>query len=272
MISEGGERTARWVALVAPALAVGLLSSCSSVFPAPGTRVESGREQLGPLMRQEVSGLPLPSADRVDVWLIADPLHTGVVFPLDWLEESGFVVPRAVRGAKYVNLSWGDRVAYEEERWLTVREVVQALFLPSESVVEIIAVDYDPRWVFPGQRLYHGSIPRDNGPALAAFLNYAIKPGPDGSDVEVIGEATWGKGKLLACPHNYQFPCFCNSFTAGALASCGYSFGFWSRMTANSLIRAGVRQGFELVPPLTPAEQQVLASYVETGEVSRDAP
>ena len=272
MIVERAERTLRRLAWVAPALVAVVLSSCTSVYPAPSPRAGAGRVTSGPLVRRQVSGLPLPAAERVDIWLIADPLHSGVVFPLDWLEDSGFVVPRVVRGAKYVTLSWGDRVAYEQERWLTVSEVVQALLLPSESVVEIIVVDYDPRWVFPGQRIYHATIPVSSGPAVADFLNHAIKPGPGGAGVEVIGKATWGKGNLLGCPHNYQFPRLCNSFTAGALTSCGYEFGFWGRVTANSLIRSCVRQGFELVPPLTPAQQQALASYLESGEVSADAP
>lgn len=266
-------RFGRSLVLLGPGLAALALSNCTSVFPSPSPAAE-GHPQgvVGPRVRQEVSGVPLPAGERVDIWLVADPLHTGVVLPLDWLKESGFVVPRKVRGAKYVNLSWGDRVAYEEERWLTPTEVVQALFLPSESVMEIVAVDYDPRWVFPAQRLYRGSVSRGCGPAAAAFLNHCVKPNPDGPGLEVIGEATWGTGALLGCPHSYQFPRLCNSWTAGALTSCGYSSGLWSRLTANSMIRSMCRQGFEPVPELTSLEREALAHYLETGEVTADAP
>jgi hypothetical protein len=254
-----------------PLLLAVITSSCSSVFPSPSAVTESEASgTVGPLVRQEVSGMALPAGERVDIWLIADPLHTGVIFPLDWLDESGFEVPAKVRGAKYVNLSWGDRVAYEEERWLTPGEVVHALFMPSDSVLEIIPFNYDPRWVFPEQRLYRSSVSRGCGPAVANFLNYCRRPGSDGW-VE-IASSTWGRGSLLDCQHNYQYPRLCNSFTAGALSNCGYSFGTWGRITANAMIRQACRQGFEPIPDLTQEEKDSITLYQETGKVNYDAP
>ena len=51
----------------------------------------------------------------VMVWLIADDLHTGMVFPYDWLIESGFVPPDHFGQPRYVTLSWGNRTAYVEK-------------------------------------------------------------------------------------------------------------------------------------------------------------
>jgi len=259
------------MALCVPALVAVLSSSCSSVFPAPSGVAEApSSATVGPMVRQEVSGVALPAGERVDIWLIADPLHTGVIFPLEWLKESGFVVPEKVRGAKYVNMSWGDRVAYEEERWLTPGEVVHALFMPSESVLEIVAFNYEPRWVFPAQRIYRSSVSRGCGPALASFLNYCRRPGEEGWTE--VANSTWGRGSLLCCQHSYQYPRLCNSFSTGALANCGYSFGTWSRLTANGMIRQACRQGFEPIPDLTEEQQEAIDHYMKTGETTDDAP
>jgi hypothetical protein len=261
----------RITGLLTPALIAVMTSSCSSVFPAPSAATGSSSPgSVGPMVRQQVSGVALPAGERVDVWLLADPMHTGVIFPLDWLEESGFEVPAKVRGAKYVNISWGDRVAYEEERWLTPAEVVHALFMPSDSVIEIIAFDYDPRWVFPAQRLYRSSVSRGCGPAVAGFLNHCRRPGSGGW--VAIADSTWGRGSLLDCQHSYQYPRLCNSFTAGALSNCGFTFGTWGRITANAMIRQACRQGFEPVPDLTQEEKDSISRYLETGEVNHDAP
>ena len=221
--------------------------------------------------RQSVATPKESDNDSVTIWVVAGSYHTGLVVPLEWLENGGFHPPSAVKGAKWVNLSWGDRVAYEQERWLTPWEVGRALFFPTDSVMEIIRVDFEPRWVFPDQFMIRGTAPRDAAPKLAAFLENCLYGGREGSvENHVLADSTWGRGCLLSSPHNYGFPRLCNSWTAGALKTCGYSFAPPGRVFAGSLIRECLRQGFEKVPPLTDEERRRLAEYMKTKEQGHD--
>ncbi len=259
----GARRGMRVAAVLALAAA---LSACTTVFPAPpratgpqpvaSRRVES---------RPDTGG----SAGQVTIWLLSGSYHTGLVLPVDWLVGNGFEPPPSVRGARWINISWGDRVAYEQKRWLTPWEVISAFAAPSESVTEMIRVEYDPRWVFPDQRVFRADVPRDVGPSLAAFLNHCALPGPGGPRWERIHPPTWGRGGLFRCPHYYGFPRLCNAWTAGALEACGYRLDAPGRIFANALIRRCLRQGFQQVPPLTDAEREFLAAYLrKTGHAA----
>jgi hypothetical protein len=240
------------------ACAVVSLASCTTNFPAPRPGV------AGVAVERAERGAPGRSlaaeADTVDLWVVADPLHTGLVAPLEWLEEHGFRTPEAVRGQRYINVSWGDRVAYEQARWLNAWEVCNAVLLPSESVVEIIGFHYKPRDVFPQQRLYRARVERWRGAGLAAFLNRCGGV-EDGAPWRVVGPATWGRGSLMASPHRYGFPRLCNAFTANALEACGYRIGPWAEIWADALLDACRRQGFEPEPELSAAEVRAIIEY-----------
>lgn len=232
--------------------------SCSTRFPAPSVATSGVPVVRQPMARRAKPASPASNA--ADVWVISDPLHTGLVVPLAWLERHGFRTPASVRGAKYVNFSWGDRVAYLQERWLTPWEAFDALFIPGEAVMEIIAINYDPRYVYPSQRVYHGRVAEETGASMAGFLHYCARF--DGSGRwKVVGPSTWGRGSLVESQHTYGFPRFCNSFTAGALESCGMRFGPWSETTADALLAACVRQGFERLPDLTEEEWKLVRYY-----------
>ncbi len=247
-----------------------LSSACTTVFPGPSPSISARSSSV---VRHEVAGRgaeaaePKPAGESVGIWLVSGSYHTGLVVPLDWLEAGGFHPPSMVKGAKWVNLSWGDRLAYEQKRWLTPWEVMTALIFPTDSVMEIIRVDFDPRWVFPDQELIRGTAPREAGAKLAAFFeNCRQGPGEAAEAGMVLGDSTWGRGCLLTSPHTYGFPRLCNSWTAGALEACGYSFGPPGRVFAGSLMRECLRQGFEKVPPLTGEERERLAKFMKETE------
>jgi hypothetical protein len=244
-----------------------LLGACSSVFPVPSSG-RSGAAEPAARVRQPVASRP--SGDGVELWLLSDSYHTSLVLPLDWIEAHGFRTPPSVRGAPFVNLSWGDRVAYEQERWLTPGEIFRALCLPSDAVIEIIAVEYDPRWVFPDQRVFRAVVAPEHGPALAAFLNHCLAPATGSSGWQVIGNSTWGRGSLILSPHDYQFPRLCNAWTAGALQTCGFQFGPQDRVFAGALVRSCLAQGFERIPRLTRAEREFLDNYLRQAGYDTD--
>jgi hypothetical protein len=184
----------------------------------------------------------------IPVWLISDPLHTAMVFPYDWLLESGFVPPPGLANAPYVNLSWGDRVAYVQQEWLGPWQMFRAFLTPTPSVMEIIPIDNYVVNDCQQQRVWLKLVPRERGPALAAFLNSMSRTGPDGRPL-VAGPSSWGAGYLLESKHSYYLPRICNVWTVQAMEACGCSLHPLFGLTANGLIRQAeqAKNGFELV-------------------------
>jgi hypothetical protein len=194
-------------------------------------------------------------APDVLVWLLADELHTGVVFPYDWLIESGFRPPKGFPKSKYVTLSWGNREAYVQEAWLTPWQAIRALGWPSPSVMELIPFDYEVVDVCPYQRVWRKLVSRDHGPAVAAFLNGCARRDSEGLPWSV-GKSSWGKGVLLDSPHSYYFPRMCNVWTLQAMEACGCRIYPWSGLTASGVIRQAEKpeNGFEKIWDAYPHE------------------
>lgn len=175
--------------------------------------------------------------------MLADKLHTGMVFPYDWLLESGFIPPANFPKAKFVTFSWGDRMAYINKRWLTVPEVFKAIFLPSPSVMEMIPINWNITEVSPNQQIWMKSIPREYGPSVASYLNHCTTSGENGSPL-VAGASSWGGGVLLESPQAYYFPRICNVWTGQALEACGAEINPILSIHRDLLAREAEQNGF----------------------------
>lgn len=213
-----------------PLVATVLIASCTPLR-AP---VASGKESSG----------------FVRIHLVADALHTGLVFDLRWLEKHGYVKPAGIGDHEFAAMSWGDEVAYVQERWLTPVQVFRALFTPSASVMECIPFDWKVEEVCPHQRVYVTEVPDSAGVALAGFLNsHALRSG-DGRPV-TIAPSSWGGGRLIRCPDHvtYDISRNCNHWTAEALAAAGLTIHSGTFLTAGDLVRQATSgaNGFRLI-------------------------
>lgn len=241
--------------LVLPLLPAVLLASCAMHLPAP----ERGVSGI------ETRSVHVASTETVPIYLLADKLHTALAFDRAWLEEKGFRTPAELAGSKWIVMSWGDEVAYVQERWLSAGQVMKALFTPSPSVMECIPIDWKVEQVCHHQRVFVADLPRSEGYPLAAFLNACAAKAPDGGPL-TIARSSWGEGRLIRCPENYSyyFPRICNVWTAQALESCGYSINVPTGLSANGLVRQATskKNGFRKIwdPSDKEPEQETPAS------------
>ncbi len=217
---------------VLAALALGSCGIRLPDTPVPISRIQAGRPAVLP-------GKPKNDPD-VLVWLISDDLHTGMVFPYDWLLESGFVAPLGFGTPKFVSLSWGNRTAYVEKGLHSPWKFVRAMFMPSPSVMELIPASWNVTEVCPHQRIWRKLVPRERGKDLAAFLNDCSTRGPDGRPI-LCGTSSWGGGVLLESRHDYFLPRVCNVWTVHAIEALGGEMNPWLAITANGLIRQAER-------------------------------
>lgn len=215
-----------------------LLSSCNFVTLPPPPAPSDDLVRINTVTEYSPERTP-----EVQVWMIADKLHSGMVFPYPWLVESGFVPPRDFPDCEYVTLSWGDRQAYVNQRWLTAPEIVRAIFLPSPSVMECIPINWNVTEVSPNQHIWMKSIPRERGPYVAAFLNHCTTP-DENEFPAVAGKSSWGDGVLLESPQVYYFPRICNVWTGQALQACGGWVNPLMAIHRDLLVMEAERNGF----------------------------
>jgi hypothetical protein len=128
--------------------------------------------------------------------------------------------------------------------------VFRVLFTPTDSVMELIPTNWNVAEVIPKQRIWRKLVPRDRGPALAAFLNACSATDGEGRPI-VICESSWGKGVQLQSRHSYFIPRVCNVWTVQAIETLGGDFNPWFALTAGGLIRQAEKppNDFELIWP-----------------------
>ena len=193
---------------------------------------------------------PAPAArdPEVLIWMVADDLHTGMVFPYNWLLESGFIPPTGFGTPKYVTLSWGNRTAYVEKGLHSPGKFVRAMFMPSPSVMELIPANWNVTEVCPHQRIWRKLVARERGKDLAAFLNDCSTQGPDGRPI-VCGTSSWGGGVLLESRHWYFIPRVCNIWTVQVIESLGGKMHPWLGITADGVVRQAEKpaNGYEKI-------------------------
>ncbi len=217
------------------------LGSCNFVTIPPAPQPSAALIKQNTAVTFDEKRLP-----EVQVWLIADKLHTGMVFPYQWLLESGFIPPKDFPDCLYVTFSWGDRSAYVNQRWLTVPEVISAIFLPSRSVMECIPINWDVPEVSPNQQIWMKSIPRERGPYIASFLNHCTVSDEDGHPI-IVAPSSWGNGVLLETPHPYYFPRICNVWTGQALEATGSRINPIASIHRDLLVMAAESNGWAKV-------------------------
>ena len=208
------------------------------------------------LPEPQSSAVAYHDAPDLLVWLLANEYHTGMVFPYDWLLESGFVPPDGFGKPRYVAMSWGNTDAYSEEGLGGPAGWMRVLFTPTPSVMELIAIDWDVAEVCPQMRIWRAKVGREFGPRIAAFLNGCSRSGPDGRPV-VVRPSSWGKGVQLEGRHPYFIPRVCNVWTAQAIETMGGEINPWFGLTANGLAKQAQRppNNYELIWPGRPEEE-----------------
>lgn len=229
-----------WMPCIIGLMTMGM-SSCAIVrFSKPCDHTTIKTERQAEAMSKSMD--PHDHRDsHVYIWLIADTLHTGLVFEYDWLLESGFIPPSDFPDARYVTLSWGDRTAYVQRRLMNIREIFHALFWPSESVMELIPANWHVTEVCPNQRIWQKRLPREQGRHLATFLNHC-SVFDDAERPIVIGPSSWGNGVLLQSRHRYFYPRVCNIWTVQAMESMGERMNPWTAVSASGVIRQATKR------------------------------
>lgn len=216
------------------------LPSCALRIPVEAESSSPQRLEVSRSVRSDQTPDKLPAEPPqmpdVMIWLTADEYHTGMIFPFDWLVESGFIPPKGFGRPRYVVMSWGNQDAYSEAGIDSGWKMFRVLFTPTPSVMELIPTNWNVVEVCPKQRIWRKLVPRDTGPTLARFLNHCAKRQPDGTPM-VLCKSSWGNGVQIPCRHRYFIPRVCNVWTVQTLEATGGSYHVWFALTANGLIR-----------------------------------
>jgi uncharacterized protein (TIGR02117 family) len=155
----------------------------------------------------------------IEIYVVSHRYHSGIVIPGDYIKLNYLNNSKKFLNAEFIEFGYGDRDYYMSTD-PSVFQGMNALFLPTESVVHVVRIDKSLEETFPASKLFRIKITEKKLGLLKRYIFESFK-------YRNIKNKPVGKGKY---PDSYfyagsrDFYVFntCNSWVAKALKYSGY--------------------------------------------------
>jgi uncharacterized protein (TIGR02117 family) len=209
-------RVLRWAAWPVGLLAIGLVAASVATM-------RSGDATLYP---------PPPNAPRIDVFVIANVHHAGIILPRDALAEAArrrslpALAAVTERFVDYPRLEfgWGDQEFYTRvptSAELTTALALQALFRPGNaSVLHVVGLHQHPRLAYLNASLVTLQVSEEGLARLAAMLDATFARDKNGA-IEELGRGLYGESQFYRAVGTFNVFRVCNHWIADLLHAAG---------------------------------------------------
>ncbi|MDX1565234.1 MAG: DUF2459 domain-containing protein [Phycisphaeraceae bacterium] len=156
---------------------------------------------------------------RETVYVVRHHWHAGIVVDADLAGEHLPPLPPSLHGARYLELGWGDATFYPADQ-TNSGMALQALLLPTPSVMHVVALDRDPRDVFARGPMVELVMSRSRVRRMLRFIGRSFQTDPHGRP-RALGRGLYGRSSFFKARGFYHGLNTCNVWTARALAAAG---------------------------------------------------
>ena len=191
------------------------------------------------------------------IYVVNHGWHTGFVIAsktiyrlIPSLEERFGDIPN-------IEFGWGDKGFYQAKE-ITTGLTIQALFSPSESVIQAVAVPKNVIDYFKHSDLAQLCLSDGQLQALAEFISRSFEK-DDNNQITPLKQGIYGNSQFYKAVGNYHLLNTCNSWTAKGLRSIGMDISPRFRLTAGSIMRyleSNSAKSLGLESDKTPANRQ----------------
>ncbi len=169
------------------------------------------------------------------IYIVAHKWHTGIVVSADQLGELGFVKDH-FKSSKFYEFGWGDEDFYQAEE-ATSLMAVKALFVPTDSVMHVIALPTSPPQYFPENRMAKVELSSKALGKLTKSLSNSFKKDQKGRALLIKREDKNSiMGKFFVGEGTYSMMNTCNTWTVGALDEAGVPIRTFFTLTVGSVL------------------------------------
>lgn len=175
-----------------------------------------------------------PSLNRTEpIYVVSHGWHTGIVIPSDTLANELPSLEDRFPDARYLELGWGDKEFYQSEK-ITSGIGMRAVFLPSDTVVHVVAVPNNPQSSFPHSKIRKLLLHPSEARALAKYLSSSFSVN---QPTEIIQDlpGLYGDSQFYQGHGHYHLFNTCNKWTAKGLRSAGLPIRPMFKLSASSI-------------------------------------
>lgn len=208
---------------------------------------------------------PRPGAPHVDVFIVTNFYHAGLIVPREALAEAArrhslpALAAVTARFAPYERLEfgWGDEGFYTRvpsTAELTTALAVRALFMPGNpSVLHVVGFSEPARIAYPQADLVALSLGEAGFERLAAMLDATFARSARDGGVEELGRGLYGHSLFYRAVGTFNVLRVCNHWIADLLGAAGVPTApVLATMPQGLLWDLTWRAGATRLPPLSP--------------------
>jgi uncharacterized protein (TIGR02117 family) len=177
--------------------------------------------------------LPENKEEETYIYVVSHGWHTGIMVLNENLGEELKFLQEYFGFSPYYEIGWGDKGFYEAEE-ITVKITLQALFIPTPSVLHIVSVPIDPVLYFSSSEVIKIPISKKAHKILNQNIYKTFKRDKKG-EIKKTRQGLYGKSFFFVANGYYYITNTCNTWTARTLEEAGLPFTSLT-ITARSVI------------------------------------
>lgn len=176
-----------------------------------------------PLCQPPEPGLYPPAAGQgITVYVVDHGWHAGLVLPVDQVRSQLPQLPAALLAGPYLEIGWGDEGFYKAGSFAAIDTglAARALFLPTSSVLHLVAVPDRPQAYFPASGVIELQL---SGAGLAHMLGHIRDTFQTDTAGRLLaaGDGLYGRSRFFRARPSYHLFRTCNHWTAEQLRHGG---------------------------------------------------
>lgn len=165
-----------------------------------------------------------------EVFVVREGLHTGIVVPSGTIRSRLPQLDSRFPDSPYLEFGWGDKTYYEAKE-VTSGLTLRAVFLPTDSVMRVVAIPESPAIHFAGVELEALCLDRQQYSLLIGFIEHSFYRDSEGNLVK-SKDGFEGDSQFFRAEGTYFMFNTCNNWTAKGLRSAGLGISPTFKFTA----------------------------------------
>lgn len=169
-----------------------------------------------------------------EVYVVNHGWHTGFVVPSSSIQQTIPELKHRFGNTPYIEFGWGDKEFYQADE-ITPGVTLKAIFLPTDSVVHVVAVTRKADKYFKYSEVEKFCLADSEFKSLIEFISSSFYR--DESDkILKLNHGIYGNSQFYRAKDNFHIFNTCNKWTAKGLESAGMKISTTFKLTAGSIM------------------------------------
>jgi uncharacterized protein (TIGR02117 family) len=168
------------------------------------------------------------------IYVASHGWHTGIILERENLDGLMPSLAKRFPHADYYEVGWGDAGFYQAQK-ITAKITLNAVFLPSDTVVHLVGIEGDPIEYFSTSKVNEVALSDEGMKSLCAFVESSFARDENGTP-KMLGPGLYGDSQFYEGEGKYHVFNGCNKWTAKALYSGGVEIEPFLKITSASVM------------------------------------